>query len=103
MKKTFFAIVKRTEAWDPAREAHEQDGFAQHAAYMGKLEQDGVIASAGLLQESSDIVFVMLADSEEQVRARFAEDPWQQDGHAKLIRLEEVQFRIGAPQGATAD
>lgn len=100
MKKTFFALVQRTEAWDHSREAHEQDGFAQHAAYMGKLEEDGVIASAGLLTDSSDIVFVMLADSEEQVRARFAEDPWQQDGHARLVRLEEVHFRIGAPKSA---
>ena len=100
MKKTFFAIVQRTEAWDRSKQAHEQDGFANHAAYMGKLEQDGVIASAGLLQESEDIVFVMLADSIDEVRARFAEDPWQQDGHARLVRLEEVQFRIGAPQGA---
>lgn len=100
MKKTFFALVQRTELWDQSKEAHEQDGFAGHAAYMGKLEQDGVIASAGLLADSSDIVFVMLADSEDEVRARFADDPWQQDGHAKLVRLEEVHFRIGAPKGA---
>ncbi len=100
MKKTFFAIVQRTEAWDHSKEAPEQEGFAQHAAYMGKLEQDGVTASAGLLHDTSDIVFVMLAASEAEVRARFAEDPWQQDGHAKLVRLEEVHFRIGAPQGA---
>lgn len=100
MKKTFFALVQRTEAWDHSREAHEQKGFAGHAAYMGKLEAEGAIASAGLLADSSDIVFVMLGDSAEQVRARFAEDPWQQDGHARLVRLEEVHFRIGAPKGA---
>lgn len=102
MKKTFFAIVQRTEAWDHARPAHEQDGFAEHAAYMGKLEEDGVIAVAGLLQQTSDVVFVFLADSEDEVRARLADDPWQQDGHARLVRLEEVQFRIGAPPGAGA-
>jgi uncharacterized protein YciI len=98
MKKTFFALVQRTEAWDHSREAHEQDGFAGHVAYMGKLEADGAIASAGLLADSSDIVFVMLGDSEEQVRARFAEDPWQIAGLARLVRLEETMFRIGAPQ-----
>ncbi len=98
MKKNFFAIVKRTEAWDHSREAHEQDGFADHVAYMGKLEADGFIAVAGLLQDSSDIVFVFRADSEEEVRERLAGDPWQQDGHARLFRLEEIQFRTGAPQ-----
>jgi uncharacterized protein YciI len=100
MKKTFVAFVQRTEAWDHSREAHEQDGFAGHAAYMGRLEAEGFIAMAGLLAESSEILFVLLADSEEEVRARFAQDPWQQDGHARLVRLEEASFRIGAPAGA---
>lgn len=98
MKKNFFAIVKRTEAWDHSREAHEQDGFADHAAFMGKLEEEGFIAVAGLLQETSDIVFIFSADSEEDVRNRLAQDPWQQDGHARLVQLEEIHFRIGAPQ-----
>jgi hypothetical protein len=102
MKKTFVALVKRMEAWDHSKAPQEQDGFAQHAAYMGRLEEEGIIAMAGLLQESSDVLFVFLADSEEELRARLADDPWQQDGHAGLVRLEEAQFRIGAPQGAAS-
>jgi hypothetical protein len=100
MKKTFVALVQRTESWDHSRPPQEQDGFAQHAAYMGGLEEEGLIAMAGLLMESSDVLFVFLADSEEEVRARLAQDPWQQDGHARLVRLEEALFRIGAPHGA---
>lgn len=98
MKKTFVALVQRTEAWDHSKEAHEQDGFADHAAYMGGLEAEGFIAMAGLLQDTSDVLFVFVAESEQEVRDRLAQDPWQQDGHAKLVRLEEVGFRIGAPQ-----
>ncbi|OJW72726.1 MAG: hypothetical protein BGO57_07490 [Sphingomonadales bacterium 63-6] len=98
MKKTFAAIVKRTEAWDHSREAHEQDGFADHAAFVGGLEADNFIAMAGLMEPSADVLFVFWADSEEEVRQRMAQDPWQQDGHAKLVRVEEVSFRIGAPQ-----
>jgi hypothetical protein len=102
MKKTFVAIVKRTEAWDHSLPAHEQAGFAQHAAFMAGLEKEGFIAMAGLLQPSSDVLFVFLAESEDEVRRRLALDPWQQDGHASLVRLEEAQFRIGAPAGAQA-
>jgi uncharacterized protein YciI len=100
MKKTFVALVERTDKWDPAKEAQEQDGFADHAAYMGALEAEGVIAMAGLLAESEHVIFVLLADSEDEVRERFANDPWQQSGQAKLVRLEEAFFRIGAPAGA---
>ena len=98
MKKTFAAIVERTEKWDQSKQAHEQSGFEHHAAFVAKLEEDGFIAMAGLMLESSDVLFVFFADSEQQIRDRLAQDPWQQDGHARLVRLEEIQFRIGAPQ-----
>jgi len=100
VKKTFVALVERTDKWDKSKQAHEQPGFADHAAYMGGLEAEGFIAMAGLMMPSDDILFVLLADSEEAVRAKFAQDPWQQSGQAKLIRLEEAMFRIGAPAGA---
>ena len=102
MKKAFVAIVERTELWDPSKDAFEQDGFAAHAAYMHGLEETGFIAMAGLMLESEDIVFVLVADSADEGRARLAEDPWQKDGHSRLVRLEEAAFRIGAPAGVAA-
>jgi uncharacterized protein YciI len=97
-KRTFAAIVQRTELWDPARPAHEQDGFAAHAAFVNGLEKEGFIALAGLMQPSTDVLFIFLADSEDEIRRKLAQDPWQQDGHARLIRVEEIHIRIGAPQ-----
>ena len=100
MKKTFVAIVQRAEGWDQAKPPQEQQDFAGHAGYMHGLEDEGFIAMAGLLQDTFDVLFVLLADSEDEVRQRMAQDPWQQDGHTRLVRLEEAQFRIGAPAGA---
>jgi uncharacterized protein YciI len=97
-KRTFAAIVQRTELWDPGRAAHEQDGFAAHAAFVAGLEADGFIALAGLMQPSTDVLFIFLADSAEEVHQRMRQDPWQQDGHARLIRVEEIHIRIGAPK-----
>lgn len=102
MKKTFVGIVRRTEAWDHSKPAHEQDGFAGHVALMDGLVEEGFIAMAGLLQETSDVLFLFLADSADEVRERIAGDPWQQDGHTALVRLEEAHFRVGAPAGAAA-
>jgi uncharacterized protein YciI len=98
MKKTFVAFVQRTEKWDNSKEAQEHEGFADHAAYMGALEAEGFIAMAGLMLDSSEVLFVFLADSADEVRARLAQDPWQMSGLARLVRLEETMFRIGAPQ-----
>lgn len=97
-RKTFAAIVQRTEKWDRTKEAHEQEGFAGHAAFVGGLEKDGFIGMAGLMMPSEEVLFIFLADSEEEVRQRMSQDPWQQDGHAKLTRVEEIFIRIGAPK-----
>ncbi len=95
--RTFFAIVARTERWDQAKPAHEQAGFAAHAQFMHGLEAEGFIVFAGLLQDSNDVVFLFHAGSANEVRQRLSKDPWQQDGHARLIRVEEIQIRVGAP------
>jgi hypothetical protein len=98
MKKTFAAIVQRAGAWDHSRPPQEQDGFPDHAQFVGGLEASGFIALAGLMQESSDVLFIFFADSEQEVRDRMSADPWQKDGHARLVRVEEIHIRIGAPQ-----
>lgn len=103
MKKTFMAIIQHAEAWDDSKPPQEQDGFADHAAFMHRLEVDGFIAMAGLLQDTFDVLFILLADSEKEVRERMAQDPWQQEGRTKLTRVEEAQFRIGAPEGAAVN
>lgn len=95
MKRTFAAIVERTSKWDPGRPPQEQDGFDRHLAYMGTLEAEGFIVLAGLMQKTNDVLFLFRAESETEVRRRLAADPWQQDGHARLVRLEELSVRTG--------
>lgn len=96
--KFFAAFVHRAGAWDPALPPQEQAGFPDHAKFVGELEASGFIAMAGLMQPSNDVLFVFRAESEAAIRERLAQDPWQKDGHARLGRVEEVMFRIGAPE-----
>ena len=93
----FAAFVHRADAWDHSRPPQEQSGFPDHAKFVGELEASGFVAMAGLMQPSNDVLFIFRAESEAAVRSRMAQDPWQKDGHARLGRVEEVQFRIGAP------
>lgn len=97
--RLFAAFVHRADAWIPGLAPQEQVGFADHARFVGELEASGFIAQAGLMQPSNDVLFVFRAESEAEVRQRMAQDPWQKDGHARLGRVEEVLFRIGAPGG----
>ena len=102
MTSTFAAIVQRTERWDPSRSAEQQDGFANHARFVAELEATGFIALAGLLQDTSEVLFIFHAHDAEEVRRRMRQDPWQQDGHCRLTRVEEIHIRIGAPVSRTA-
>lgn len=96
--KTYFGIVERTKLWDQATPAHLQSGFSDHAAFMHGLEAEGFIAMAGLTQNTSEVIFLFHAKDAEEVRQRLSLDPWQKDGRARLVRLEEIQIRVGAPQ-----
>jgi hypothetical protein len=98
MKRTFAAIVQRTSKWDGSKPAQEQTGFDDHVKYMGGLEADGFIVFAGLMLSSNDVLFILQADSVEEVDTRLGQDPWRQDGHTRLTRLEEISFRPGSPQ-----
>lgn len=96
-KRTFAAIVQRSTSWDASKPPQEQSGFPDHAGFVAAMEAAGFIALAGLMQESSDVLFIFWADSAEEVWRRMGEDPWQKDGHARLVRVEEIHIRIGAP------
>lgn len=98
MQRTFAAIVQRTSTWDNSKSPEQQIGFEAHLKYMSELEACGFIIMAGLMHISNDVLFVLQAEDEEEARTRLALDPWRQDGHTRLARLEEISFRTGAPR-----
>src|SRR5438477_12043174 len=66
--------------WDPGRAMREQEGWDEHAAFMDGLVEDRFILLGGPLEGDRDTLHVVDAPSEEEVRARFAEDPWAANG-----------------------
>jgi len=92
--KHFAAIVHRTSKWDHSKSPEQQPGFGDHVAYMGGLEKNGIIALAGLMLPSNDVLFVFNAESEDEVRAHFSSDPWQRSGVVTVERIEELALRI---------
>jgi uncharacterized protein YciI len=76
-------------AWDRSRGRREQHGWDEHAAFMDGLVADGLIVLGGPVGgvEGEDTVHLMEADSEEQIRARLAQDPWAGD----LLTVKSVE------------
>ena len=74
---TFLVLRRQTgPEWDPAQPLEGQSGWAEHAAYMDRLVETGVIVLGGPVDGGPRVLLVVEADSEAAVRATLARDPW---------------------------
>jgi uncharacterized protein YciI len=80
--------VERGGPWDWSRDMREQDLWNEHAAFMNALVDDGFIVLGGPLDNGRDAFHVVDAASEQDVRARFAEDPWARNGMLTVKSVE---------------
>jgi uncharacterized protein YciI len=80
--------VERGGPWDWARDMREQDGWDEHARFMNGLVDDGLIVLGGPLESDREALHVVRASSEDDVRARFAQDNWAQNGMLTVMSVE---------------
>ena len=81
--------------FDPALPLDRQSGWEEHAAYMDSLVADGVIVLGGPLL-SGRVAHAMQAESEEELRAIWARDPWH-ESHLVVRSIEPWTIRLRSP------
>ena len=76
-----YYLVERANgpAWDYSRGRREQADWNAHAAFMDALTDAGFVVLGGPVGggDGDYNLLVVEADSEAQVRARLADDPWE--------------------------
>lgn len=97
MTQHFAVIVRRGAGFEQGKESREQAGFEPHSRHWRGLEESGFVAMAGLMKDSMEVLFIIRAESADEVREQIAGDVWQQTGHAEIVRLEPIDIRFGAP------
>lgn len=72
-----FHVVQRHSGpeWDPTRPMNEQTKWAEHAAFANELEASRFIVLGGPLDDLR-VVLAVEAESEDEVGATLARDPW---------------------------
>ena len=55
----------------------EQEGWRAHADFMDTLYAEGFLLLAGPLEGTSEVLLIVRAESESEVLARLAGDPWR--------------------------
>jgi hypothetical protein len=89
----FHVILRQTgPEFDPTLPLEQQSGWAEHAAFMDSLVEDGRIVLGGTLPNLRT-AHAMEAASEEELRAVWARDPWH-ESHLVLESVEPWEIRL---------
>jgi uncharacterized protein YciI len=92
---SYFAVTReRGAAWDPSRPMREQEGWAEHAAFMDALVDEGFVVLGGPLGEGRCVLLIVDADTEDAVHARLAADPWTPLRLLRVTRVEPWQILL---------
>jgi uncharacterized protein YciI len=86
-----YYLVERARgpAWDHSKRRREQAGWDAHAAFMDALVEEGLVILGGPVGDGDgeNALLIVDADSEAAIRARLAEDPWEND----MLTTESVK------------
>ena len=66
----------------------EQAGWGAHARFMDSLVETGFLVAGGPLEGDRDTLHLIRAESEGEIRARLALDPWAADGMLTPVAIE---------------
>ena len=80
--------VERGGPWDWSKGMREQAGWDDHAVYMDGIFDEGWLLLAGPIEGDKETLWVVDAESEDEVRKRMKEDPWSVSGMLTPTRIE---------------
>jgi uncharacterized protein YciI len=85
----FLVRQARGPTWDASRGRRDQSGWNEHVAFIERLSQDGKVQLGGPIGDvnGQPAVLVVLAGSEDDARAMFADDPWID----RILIIESVE------------
>lgn len=93
-----FAVLRKTgPAWDMGQDIDGQREWTAHAEFMDALVEDGFIVLGGPVADRTRFLFLVSADSEDDIRERLAADPWVPMGLLEIASIEPWQVLLGGP------
>jgi uncharacterized protein YciI len=87
----FAVITAKGPAWDNERGIREQAAFDQHAHFMDRLVERGIVVLGGPIEsDDKDVVALVVVEAQtvREAEGYFAGDPWIANG---VFRLESVR------------
>ncbi len=90
----FFVVLRRSGSqWDPTKPLEGQSGWTEHATFMDGLVESGFVVLGGPLADEHRVVLTIEAESEDDVRATLARDPWSET-HLVIDSIDRWTIRL---------
>jgi uncharacterized protein YciI len=86
-------LLRSGPQWARRRPLEEQSDWDAHAAFMDGLVASGFLVLGGPLADEFRVVHAVEAESEEEVRATLAQDPWS-DTHLRIDTINPWTIRL---------
>jgi hypothetical protein len=80
-------------AFDRSRPLEQQSLWDEHAKFMDDLVDVGFIVLGGPVWNGPRVVHAIEADSEDEIRATLARDPWSET-HLQIAAIEPWTIRL---------
>jgi len=95
----FLVILRRSgPEYDHSKPLEEQSGWPDHAQFMDGLVDAGFIVLGGVLGDELRTAHAVEAASEDEVRERFAQDPWS-GSHLVVDSIDAWTIRLDPRRG----
>jgi hypothetical protein len=95
----FLVVLRRSgPEYDHSKPLEQQSGWLEHADFMDGLVDDGFIVLGGVLGDEVRTAHAVEAGSEDEVRERFAQDPWS-GSHLVVDSVDPWTIRLDARLG----
>jgi len=101
MKPLFAVIRVRGAAWDQSLPLEAQPAWPAHAAFMNGLEAEGFVVLGGPLEGTSEVLLIVRAENDAEVRSRLAADPWSGSDLLRVARTAPWTLRFGSLEDNT--
>ena len=62
---------------------------------MNGLQAEGFVVFGGPLEGTPDVLLIIRAESEEEIRSRLAADSWSRDGLLSIKQIAPWKIRLG--------
>jgi uncharacterized protein YciI len=91
-----FAVMREVgPRWDSTKPLREQEAWADHAAFMNALDDEGFVVIGGPVGGGPRTLLMVEAASEDEIRRRLGEDPWAPLGLLTVASVESWEILLG--------